>query len=399
MVLKKILLINLVVLFSTIPYVAVFPLSSDIQYPVFLLCFLIIIWDLFENKLSLNRLEIFFLFISLISFFYVFPFSEFDYSISKRVGLLFGFAVFYVYSRYWKIINVNFFLTGVFLNSLSSVIHYLFPEFWIEISNFFIRSIVLDAASQTGSRGVSGLSAEPGFLGGMAGFFSILAYALLMESRIQKKTFIFIILNSILMVYLSKSGNAYFIFAFVLAGLIIFSDLKIYQKFLFFLLFLVIFILLVFIFDLPFRGLILFRILFTNPEYFFFIDDSIAMRISSLLVAFHSVIQGNIFGNGAGSLAYVAQEILDKANLSNLFSVWVYERSGGVWSSLGQYTTELGVIFLLFYILIFTNTNFKKLSIYLRSFSLLLSLGTFSILFPPFWIMLAVTDKRLTSSS
>ena len=99
MVLKKVLLINLVVLFSTIPYVAIFPLSSDIQYPVFLLCFLIIIWDLFENKLSLNRLEIFFLFISLISFFYVFPFSEFDYSISKRVGLLFGFAVFYVYSR------------------------------------------------------------------------------------------------------------------------------------------------------------------------------------------------------------------------------------------------------------------------------------------------------------
>ena len=118
------------------------------------------------------------------------------------------------------------------------------------------------------------------------------------------------------------------------------------------------------------------------------------MRIISLLVGFQSIAQGEIFGHGAGSLPFVAPDIIEKAGLGDTFGEFVISVSGGIWSSLGQYTTEFGLIFLFFILYAFLHTNGSKLNYFVRSNIFLFMLGTFSILFPPLWACLGITDKR-----
>ena len=45
----KSFLINLAAFFCMIPYAAPFPLETDIQYPVIILCGLVILFDLYKN--------------------------------------------------------------------------------------------------------------------------------------------------------------------------------------------------------------------------------------------------------------------------------------------------------------------------------------------------------------
>ena len=53
MTIKKSFLINITAFFSTIPFAAPILISSDVQYPVFLLAGMIFIWDA-TKKINLN---------------------------------------------------------------------------------------------------------------------------------------------------------------------------------------------------------------------------------------------------------------------------------------------------------------------------------------------------------
>jgi hypothetical protein len=392
MTIKKSFLINITAFFSTIPFAAPIPISSDVQYPVFLLAGLIFIWDAVTKKINLNLFEIFFIFFAFLSFFYISPFAEFEYSLFKRVGILFGFFIFYFFSRYWKDINPNYILFGIFLNLTAALIHFMLPEFWISYGQSFVRSIVLSEIM--GSRGISGLSAEPSFLGGICIYLIIITYVLLQEKRISLNVFYLSSISNLLMLYLSKSGLSVFMFLFMITVLFFLSNISLLRKIIvvssgFSLLYLFTFVI-----ELDSRGFTLLRILFQNPEYFFFVDESVGMRIISLLVGFQSIAQGEIFGHGAGSLPFVAPDIIEKAGLGDTFGEFVISVSGGIWSSLGQYTTEFGLIFLFFILYAFLHTNGSKLNYFVRSNIFLFMLGTFSILFPPLWACLGITDKR-----
>ena len=109
-------LVNIGAFFCTLPFVAPIPIGSDVQYPIFLLCSLVIFHDFFiKGDIRLRKIELYFLIVALFSFVYINPFYEYDYYIFKRVGLLFGFIIFYVYSRYWHIVKPKYILTGALI--------------------------------------------------------------------------------------------------------------------------------------------------------------------------------------------------------------------------------------------------------------------------------------------
>ena len=128
-------LVNIGAFFCTMPFVAPIPIGSDVQYPIFLLCFLVIFHDFFiKGDIRLRKIELYFLIVALFSFVYINPFYEYDYYIFKRVGLLFGFLVFYVYSRYWHTVKPKYILAGIYVNFIAAIAHFMFTELFANIA-------------------------------------------------------------------------------------------------------------------------------------------------------------------------------------------------------------------------------------------------------------------------
>ena len=169
-----------------------------------------------KGEIRLRKLELYFLIVALISFVYINPFNEYDYYIFKRVGLLFGFLVFYVYSRYWHIVKPKYILAGIYVNFIAAIAHFMFTELFANIAGNITR--VIKIKDMDGHRGVSGLAPEPGFLGAMCAFFILISYILLNERKISKKQFRVVFFLSVIMMFMTKSGTA-MLFLFVLLGL------------------------------------------------------------------------------------------------------------------------------------------------------------------------------------
>ena len=54
-------LVNIGAFFGTLPFVAPFPIGSDVQYPIFLICSLVIFNDLFiKGRFWLRKIELYF---------------------------------------------------------------------------------------------------------------------------------------------------------------------------------------------------------------------------------------------------------------------------------------------------------------------------------------------------
>ena len=135
-------LVNIGAFFCTLPFVAPFPLGSDVQYPIFILCSLVIFNDFFiKGQIRFRKLELYFLIVALISFVYINPFNDYDYYIFKRVGLLFGFLVFYVYSRYWRIVKPRYILAGIYVNFIAAIAHFMFTELFANIAGNITRVV------------------------------------------------------------------------------------------------------------------------------------------------------------------------------------------------------------------------------------------------------------------
>ena len=122
-------------------------------------------------------------------------------------------------------------------------------------------------------------------------------------------------------------------------------------------------------------------------------DLSIATRVMALIAGVESILQGNIFGHGIGTMQYVTYDLLQK---SQTFSGYLGDTtyiSGGFISAISLYVIELGFLFILLLFWIYGNTKLNAYIFYIRSISFIYLLFTFSILFPPVWILLAITDK------
>ena len=389
----KVILINLTLFLATIPFLAPIPINSDIQYPIFLVCGAIIFIDVLSKKFTLSKVEIYFVGLSILSFFYINPLLESNLRIPKIVGLLFAFLVFYVFKRYWRSMNPMYFKFGVYLNLVFILIEFIQIEFYFKIISPFVRLIKLDEGGS--SRGFHGLMAEPSFLAGMGAFFFLIAIALLNEKRISRLSFLFLFIASFSMIILSSSITGV-IFLVAILGLSLFLiNISNFNKVLLIFLGIIFsFVLVIATIEIDIRGLDFLRDMIVNPTSVVNLTDrSISTRLMALIGAYESMISGHIFGNGVGSLQFV---IFDLLRNSKIFGEYlgdhIYFATGYI-SAISHYIIELGLFFIVFLVWIYSQTRFISYAICIRAISLIYLLFSFSILFPPVWILLAITDK------
>lgn len=380
-------LVNIGAFLSTLPFVAPFPISSDVQYPIFLVSMLVIAIDLLKSEVSLGALEIYFLWVSLLSLVYINPFSEYNYEVAKRAGLLFSFFLYYVYSRYWHLVNPKYILVGIYVNFFAVILHFIFPEIFSSLASSVTRVIKLAA----GGRGVSGFAPETGFLGAMSIYFILITYVLRSECKITKLQFYRILLLSVIMLLLSKSGTGILMF-FSLCGLFfIFSKIKIWKKILVISVVAVTVYILLFEFTVGGRASNIARGLIESPSSVFIKDHSVAYRGIAVSVGISSIANGNLLGHGVGTLSYVSTEILKDSYLGEVYKN-VIGRSGGLLSAMAQYLVEIGVFFIFLMVGLYFHARSHPYVIISRSMSVFYLIASFSILFPPLWILIASTS-------
>ena len=395
---NKIFLINLAAFFCMVPYFSPFPLETDIQYPVIILCGLVILFDLYKNNIRFNNFELYFLFLSIVSFVYINPFIDFDYLIPKRVALLSAFMIFFVFSRYWAFINPKYLLAGVLINFSASILQMLSPEIFEYLQVFIGRAFTMSGFSYTvgsGWRGLTGLASEPAYLGGLSVVYFLVGYILRHERRISKKIFLLFSTVAITLNFLSMSGTSIIMMLFVTFSLLIFSNVKLRKKLFYLLGIVLILMLLIHYLGDTSRSLRILTIMFQDP-LFIVNEYSTSLRTMSVAVGIESMIQGNIFGNGLGTLSYVATDIMERSSLKDLFNPIVMElgREKEPFSAIGLYITELGLLFIILLVWMYSRplksnyTNIVRIPIFLFIIS------AFSIMFPPFWLLMAATDKR-----
>ena len=389
----KVFLINFSIFLSTIPFVAPFPIGSDIQYPIFVICAAIIFIDIISKNFILSKLEIYFFGLALLSFVYINPLAEYNFSLFKAVGLLFAFLVYYVFRRYWKLMNPIYFIIGVYLNAFIVFLEMIQIEIYAKLVSPFVRLIKLDQGDST--RGLHGLMSEPSFLGGVGAFFFLISYALFYEKRISTLSFLFLIMTSLTLIVLSSSITGFiFISAITILSFFIIK-VNIINKFLLFLLLTVCTVyLLIYTLDNTSRAMEFVRSFLIQPALLIDITDrSVATRVMALIAGVESILQGNIFGHGIGTMQYVTIDLLQKSQtFSGYLGDTVYV-AGGFISAISQYVIELGFLFILLLFWIYGNTKLNAYIFYIRSISFIYLLFSFSILFPPVWILLAITDK------
>ena len=398
---NNILFVNLAALFSMIPYFAPFPIESDIQYPVILICGLIFLFDLIRNNIRLNNFELYFLFLSIVSLFYINPYIDFEYIVPKRIALLSAFIIFYVFSRYWAFINPKYLFAGVLINFIACIVQALNPEIFEYLQVFVGRAFTMSGFSYNpvntiGWRGLTGLSAEPAYLGGLSITYFLVGYILWNERRISKKMFLTFSFLAIALNLVSLTATSSIMALVLVISLIIFSKISLLSKILYLLgSFFAILLLSNFLED-SYRSLIMLELLIKDPSYLMSIDYSSSLRIMSIMVGFESFIQGNIFGNGVGTLKYVATDIMEGSSVKTLFhpAVMEYGRERESFSALGLYMTELGIFFLILIFWLYSRPSKSNYTNIVRFPIFLFIVSAFSVMFPPLWMLIAATDKR-----
>ena len=385
-------LINACLFFSMVPFFSPVLLDADLQPLIFLLSCTIFFKDLFTLRVSLRYSELIFLFISLFSLVYINPFEFYLYEFSSRLGLFLSFTLFYAVTRYWSFVNVFVFWVGLLVNFLAVILHDIFPSQWVGfVSGEYVNDF--RGVSKTGGRGVSGLAPEAGMLGGVVIYFLMLGYIFFYQKKIS---FVSLLVVSVFCAYMlvkSSSGTGIILFFLFIFLAFLFSSFSFVKKAIIFLVMAFSFSLALFVLpelELNVRGVSLFVSAIENPLSFFE-DTSIVYRLLPLLTGVFSVYDGNFIGLGGGSLASTTLDVLPRylAGSDMLDYLSIAADLGS--SAFGLYLTEMGLIFLVLLVVLFSNYNGMSYSIAVRAIVFLFVLASFSIAFPAVWVVLGAT--------
>jgi hypothetical protein len=392
MILKKKYLINMGAFLSMIPYVSIFPSHTDIQYPIIIICGLIILYDFTNKGVFLNYFEQYFLFLSILSFFYINPFVEFDYQLPKRLALIAAFMIFYVYSRYWKMINPKYLLAAIYLNFIATLVQLTSPDLFEYFSYVMGRPFAINGISDV--RGLTGLSAEPAYLGGLSIGYFLVGYVLKNEGRISAKSFYILSVAAIVLNGLSMSGTGIFMLLIVSFSLFLFSHNKILNK-IFYALLVMIFVLIIMSYTgISGRNSSFINSFINGSGDFFIADYSAALRAMSLAVGVQTILSGHLLGHGVGTLAVLSSELMENTYLHELL-ILADGQENNPYSAMGIYLFELGLLFLVMFVWLYSRSLKSAYTFAVRIPIILFIFGAFSMMFPPFWILMAATDKRV----
>jgi hypothetical protein len=372
-------------LFALLPFISPLPIETDVQ-PVFLIiAALIFLQELAKGKLKYNRSFALLLTISIIV-----ALSSFvapDVPLQNRVGLLAALATYYIVVTRDADLSAKLLLTASSINFLGVVWNFVSPETFVTIAGNVVRVIKTQELSY---RGVSGFAAEPSFTAAVALTHSLIAIYLNMTGRLKRRFMLLSILTSLVVVLITKSGLG------VVYGLLL---ILIYC---FFANWKAVLVSVVLLFTLSVailnsnlaqsRGVSLLTNAWSNPSNFLS-DGSVAERMFGVHIGVLSLIEYPL-GNGSGSYSSVASRIDSKYSLQELYSSarpQLMETS----SSFGRYLVELGVIFVIWMALLFRPAvGWTAFNISCVSLSFLFVLTTFSIAFPPTYILLGLAFQN-----
>lgn len=399
------ILVNLFFFFSLIPYVSVLPFKSgifkaDLQ-PLFILFGIVaLVYIGLYKKYKYDLFDLFFLSFAFLFLIYINIFDV-DFVIKKRITLLVAFLVFYITRRLHFRFNHLVFGCAVLVNFLAAIFHRVDPIRFKMIAEHILRDVKIIDFS--GSRGVSGLAPEPGFLGGMGVFFLLLLVYFSHRQKLHPIYILSISAMSLIIILMTKSGTGYmFLFVFF----IIFYLTTFFKINLFNVSFLGVSTLILAYLSIQVelsnivvnqhtmkdagRGVYVLYALYSNPIQYL-LDLSIAHRLLNIVISFLSLLIYP-FGAGAGSFSEVSKEIFARYELIEIFPA-VADRVTGLVSSFSMFLVEMGVLAVGFILVVFLDTKYTLTSLQFRSIAILFLIASFSLAFPPIWILLAISHR------
>ena len=403
-------IINLFFFFSLNPFFSPLPILNTDSTPVAHGFSLLTIVLLLINKktIFINKPAFVLMIFGLISFFFILPEGIFE--LRYRVGVLGGFLIYWFSTNFLLQFRFNILRVSILFHTFFVCFHYFLPSYFLPIGNLFVRTIKLKRDDMEGffdlnGRGASGFAAENSFAAVLGIVYIILLYWFYKRKIISKEVLIKYAIISCIPILLSFSASGIFIaillaLIFCTSKLILFlykkNSFLINSKTLKALIISLIFIVpTLIILNNVFgstRGFLLLINVFNNPKYFI-LDSSIADRLVGISIGFLSLFHFP-FGLGGGSYPVVAQYIDNLYGITSIFVSPNLIEAGPLKdtvSSFGKYSSEFGLIFIstYCYLFYFSNKNINIYKIIASTLSFLLILQSFSILFPPTYLLLA----------
>jgi hypothetical protein len=383
-------MINTFFFFVCLPFVSLYPIYTDIQPTVFVVAILIIFLLAYGNRLFFDKTDLFFFFFAILSFVY-FTNIEGEFDIRKRIGMLFAFFVYYLTKRFHRCLKFKVFYWAVVVNFVCGIFHFIAPAPFASTAGHFIRTVKI--YSYSGPRGISGLTTEPGFLGAMCVFFLAMLVYFNKRESIHKRDVYTIVFMAVTLIILTKSGTGYVLLTMFFAYWI--AD-RIKEKKAF--IWLILGIGLVYLLFQPNsylggRGYEILNIIYKKPSSVL-LDTSIVMRLSNVYIAIWNLIK-HPFGSGIGTYSLVASDALELSYVKTLLINAGYPLYSENVSAFSQYIVEMGLFFIIFIFYVFYIGGKSLYTIFLRTLSFMYILVSFSILFPPTWVMLAIASNFL----
>ena len=220
----------------------------------------------------------------------------------------------------------------------------------------------------------------------------VISYYFWKNNKISSSSLFILISLCLLIILLTGSGTGYLL-TFILLGIYFLSQLSFKRLLSIIILLPIISIIFLNSSYSDSRGGQIIKVLFTNPSIIL-MDGSVSERMLAIEIGYRSLLL-NPFGNGGGSYEKAANQVNDKFNLVNK-----YENQGitgdrgkryltDTVSSFSRYSIELGLIFSFFIAyLIYYCTRPKLYSFLSIPLALILILVSFSIIFPPIYLLL-----------
>ena len=391
------LLINILVVWSSIPFISPIPFGSDLQPLILLFAVLIFLFDFCRMDVKVSKVELYFIFLAILQLFYLNIFANYSFKLSSHTSIGFAFLFYYLFSRYKDLIIPRFLFMGLYINFFGAVTQFLIPDIWSStVGEYMISDF--RAGDLSGSRGVGGFNPEAGFLGAIAVAYLTLSSYYFESKKIDIFSHSINIIASAFVLYLSSSGTGYLLFIIWLIGMFLLSNISYFIKVVLVTVFLVVANLVFSVGDVPSRGVEVISNLLITPGEFLQSDVSTLMRLLAFMIGPFSISDGMFLGTGVGTFDSVAPVILDKKFSfigDSEATIRLIDANGGS-SAFGRLSCEMGLFFVFLIILLLLRSRKKGVSFLLVVFSMLFISFSFSFSFPLTWIMFGIckTDKN-----
>jgi hypothetical protein len=370
------------------PFLSPYPIDQDIQPISGLLGILVVIRYILGNNFKIPVSFVIMISISVLSLAYINPFIDNAFNFSKSVSLSYGLIVLLAFKASSKSLTNGLFSWIIIVYFSYSLLLLFNFDFFQEVQGYFIRA---NNSNILGYRGIATFSTEPGLFGGLLVFFLIINdYLFRQQGNVASHRVNFILV--FIMILLTKSGTGYAYFA-----LYLFLKLAMSKKFSSFLILLTLISATIaaslLIDDKQFfgRGVHLILLSIMDFELLVSQDTSIYGRLLDASISFISMLEYPL-GLGLGGVNEVLKSLTEEYSyLSNYYGKSVVI---GLVSSLSYFVAMYGVFFYVFLAYLF---GFYSKANYIESiFSIIFMLFSYSMAFPPIWILnqLVNVDKK-----